>query len=68
MYHTFHIPKSSGGLRRDDAPPPELMNALRELKTLFDRKSGNGWSLHDIQVLSGLISYYRMVEKDYIDY
>lgn len=33
-----------------------------------DRKSGNGWELHDIQVLNGLISYYRMVERDYIDY
>jgi len=32
------------------------------------RKSENKWSLHDIQVLGGLISYYRMVEKDYIDY
>ena len=32
LYHTFHIPKSSGGLRRIDAPLPELMNALRELK------------------------------------
>ena len=30
--------------------------------------TGSGWALHDIQVLSGLISYYRMVEKDYIDY
>ena len=36
LYHTFHIPKSSGGLRRIDAPEPELMNALRELKTLFE--------------------------------
>jgi hypothetical protein len=33
-----------------------------------DRKSGQGWQLHDIQVLSGLISYYKMVEKDYIEY
>jgi hypothetical protein len=33
-----------------------------------DRISGNGWELHDIQVLGGVISYYRMVEKDYIDY
>jgi hypothetical protein len=33
-----------------------------------DRKSGRGWERHDIQVLGGLISYYRMVEKDYIDY
>ena len=36
LYHTFHIPKSSGGLRRIDAPRPELMNALRELKTLLE--------------------------------
>jgi len=36
LYRTFHIPKSSGGLRRIDAPLPELMNALRELKTLFE--------------------------------
>jgi len=33
-----------------------------------DRKSGNNWQLHDVQVLGGLISYYKMVEKDYIDY
>jgi len=33
-----------------------------------DRTSDNRWSLNDIQVLSGLISYYRMVEKEYIDY
>jgi retron-type reverse transcriptase len=36
LYNTFHIPKSSGGLRRIDAPLPVLMNALRELKTLFE--------------------------------
>jgi len=36
LYHTFHIPKSSGGLRRIDAPLPELMCALRELKMLFE--------------------------------
>ena len=36
LYHTFHVPKSSGGLRRIDAPLPELMNALRELKSLFE--------------------------------
>ncbi|MCL2500735.1 MAG: reverse transcriptase family protein [Defluviitaleaceae bacterium] len=36
LYHTFHIPKSSGGLRRIDAPRPELMAALRELKALFE--------------------------------
>ena len=36
LYKTFHIPKASGGLRRIDAPEPELMNALRQLKTLFE--------------------------------
>jgi hypothetical protein len=36
LYNTFHIPKNSGGLRRIDAPAPELMDALRELKTLFE--------------------------------
>jgi hypothetical protein len=33
-----------------------------------DRKSDKGWQIHDIQVLSGLISYYKMVENDYIVY
>ncbi|MCL2052842.1 MAG: hypothetical protein FWG90_00150 [Oscillospiraceae bacterium] len=33
-----------------------------------DRQSGRGWDRHDIQVLLGLISYYRMVEREYIDY
>ena len=32
------------------------------------KQSGGGWALHDVQVLSGLISYYRMIERDYIDY
>ncbi|MDL2234131.1 reverse transcriptase family protein, partial [Ruminococcaceae bacterium OttesenSCG-928-L11] len=36
LYHTFHIPKSSGGLRRIDAPEQELMNALRQLKALLE--------------------------------
>lgn len=36
LYHTFHIPKKSGGLRRIDAPEPELMDALRALKTIFE--------------------------------
>jgi hypothetical protein len=36
LYRTFHIPKSSGGLRRIDAPEPELMNALRQLKVLLE--------------------------------
>ena len=36
LYHSFHIPKKSGGLRRIDAPNPELMYALRRLKTIFE--------------------------------
>jgi hypothetical protein len=32
------------------------------------KKAGGGWDLHDVQVLSGLISYYRMIEREYIDY
>jgi hypothetical protein len=36
LYRTFHIPKSSGGLRRIDAPEPELMAALRQLKALLE--------------------------------
>lgn len=36
LYHTFHIPKKSGGLRKIDAPEPELMDALRTLKTIFE--------------------------------
>jgi len=36
LYSSFHIPKRSGGLRRIDAPKPELMDALRRLKTIFE--------------------------------
>jgi len=43
LYRTFHIPKASGGLRRIDAPEPELMNALRQLKTLME---GNMFALY----------------------
>ena len=30
--------------------------------------TGVAWDLHDVQVFAGLISYYRMIEKDYINY
>lgn len=33
---------------------------------ILDRKNGNSWSLHDIQVLHGLINYYHMVEPEYV--
>ena len=36
LFRTFHIPKRSGGLRKIDAPEPELMTALRNLKTIFE--------------------------------
>ena len=36
LYTTFYIPKKSKGLRRIDAPKPELMGALRQLKTIFE--------------------------------
>ena len=35
-YDTFHIPKRTGGMRRIDAPHPELMNALRNIKDTFE--------------------------------
>ena len=36
LYREFYIPKKSGGLRRIDAPDPELMDALRTLKRIFE--------------------------------
>lgn len=35
LYHSFKIPKKSGGLRQIDAPNTELSNQLRNLKTLL---------------------------------
>ena len=32
------------------------------------KKKGISWDKHDVQVFAGLISYYRMIERDYIDY
>lgn len=37
LYHSFKIPKRSGGLRPIDAPNEELMEALRELKHIFEQ-------------------------------
>ena len=34
---------------------------------ILDRRSGKSWPLHDVQVLSGLYSYYRSVEQKSID-
>lgn len=40
LYHTFYIPKKSGGFRKIDAPNTELMGALRELKAIFENNFG----------------------------
>ena len=37
LYHTFKIPKKSGGLRTINAPNEDLKAALRQLKTIFER-------------------------------
>jgi len=36
-YKTFHIPKRQGGLRKIDAPEPELMELLRDIKKIFEK-------------------------------
>lgn len=36
LYKTFYIPKKSGGLRKINAPKPDLMDALRRLKRIFE--------------------------------
>ena len=34
---------------------------------ILDRQNGRRWELHDVQVLRGLVNYYSMVEKEYVD-
>lgn len=41
LYDSFSIPKKTGGLRRIDAPMPELMMALRNLKTILESNGVN---------------------------
>lgn len=41
LYETFYIPKHSGGYRRIDAPKPDLMTALRQLKDIFEGDFGS---------------------------
>lgn len=36
LYQSFCIPKKSGGLRHINAPVPELMDALRRQKTMYE--------------------------------
>lgn len=36
LYNKFYIPKKSGGLREINAPVPQLMEALRNLKAIFE--------------------------------
>lgn len=40
LYAFFSIPKRHGGFRKISAPNPELMNALRLLKTIFEQDFG----------------------------
>lgn len=40
LYKHFCIPKSSGGVRPIDAPQSELMEALRDLKSILERYCG----------------------------
>lgn len=40
LYYTFLIPKKSGGVRRIDAPNVELMEALRNLKSILENDFG----------------------------
>lgn len=40
MYHTFYIPKKSGGLRQIDQPEPELMEALNKVKFILEQVCG----------------------------
>ena len=34
---------------------------------VMDKKNGKAWDIHDVQVMEGLRSYYRMVEGENID-
>lgn len=40
LYYEFFIPKKSRGFRKIDAPLPELMDALRRLKTILEEDFG----------------------------
>lgn len=40
LYDSFYIPKKSGGLRKIDAPKPELMSVLRNLKNILENDFG----------------------------
>lgn len=40
LYYSFSIPKKTRGWRHIDAPNPELMDALRTLKTIFESDFG----------------------------
>lgn len=37
FYYSFHIPKASGGLRRIDAPNPELSGLITQVKDFFEK-------------------------------
>ena len=35
---------------------------------IMDKKNGKDWALEDVQILTGKMSYYKMVEPDYVKY
>lgn len=50
------------GFRRKQAFRSQLYAYLK------DKQNGINWPLEDVQQMNGIMSYFRMVEKDYIDY
>ena len=53
LYHTFSIPKRSGGLREINAPLPDLMQALKELKNIFEGVLYSGYHTNAFAYIRG---------------
>lgn len=53
LYHSFCIPKRSGGLREINAPLPELMQSLRELKEVFEGVLYSGYHTNAFAYVRG---------------
>ena len=58
LYRHFKIPKKSGGLRPIDAPNEELMEALNELKDIFEK---------DFHVLHHTSAFAYVKERNPVD-
>lgn len=57
-YETFHVPKASGGLRRIDAPIPELKELQRKIVQVLSTKPGSS----SFQILHAHDSAYAYVK------